>query len=722
MRNLLAAIVVFTSSVAPAVASAPAKVYRSDGANALTRAAQDSPSAVAIGFLRGRGLDRRTADSVREAGQHPGRGGLTHVRLEQEINGLRVHGAYAKAAVNGRSELVHLIDALVAVPRSGVKPARVSERQALQAALRALHPSAGEPAESGRQDHVVRYDQGNYFQEGPSVERVIARMGNGELATGFLVDTWSRKQNLLHRTLVGPDGNILSIELRTNTDSYNVFDDSPIDGGQAVVAGPAPGATDESPLGWLGSGKQLTWNIIGNNAQGYLDVNANNQPDRGGVAVTNGAFLAALDAASAPGTVNNRNVAVQNLFFHNNLIHDTLWTAGFTEAEGNFQKDNFGRGGKPRDPVSAEAQDGSGTDNANFATPPDGRAPRMQMFLWTPPGVNQVVVHAPAAIAGTYLAEGNTFGPNFDPTGVTADVALADDGVAPGSDACEPLAAGSLTGRIALIDRGTCTFIVKVKNAQGAGAVAVLVANNDTAAPDAAIALGGDPDPTVNIPSGGVSFNTGATLKSGLAEGVNATVKKTDPPAHMIDSSLDADIIWHEYGHGLSWRMIGGMSGPMAGALGEGNSDVLALIHGDDDVVAEYSASDARGIRRNPYDAYPRTYGSLNGPAAARQVHNDGEVYGAIGWRLIEHYTAALLSRADLLRDLVEGMKFTPARPAYEDMRDGILQAVSNRGGDVCLVWSAFAEYGVGVGANGVENADGSLTVSESFVVPATCP
>src|SRR5688572_21142769 len=280
MRKLVAAIVVLTTAVVPVIASAQAKVYRSDRANTLTNAAQDPPSSVAIGFLRGRGLDPRTADSVREASQHPGRGGLTHVRLEQEINGLRVHGAYAKAAVNERGELVHMIDALVAVPGSGVKPARVTERQALHAALRALHPSAGEPAESGRQGHVVRYDQGNYFQEDPSVERVIARMPNRELATGFLVDTWSRRQNLLHRTLVGPDGKILSVELRTNTDSYNVFDDSPIDGGQAVVSGPAPGATDESPLGWLSSGKQLTWNIIGNNVQGYLDADANNRPDR----------------------------------------------------------------------------------------------------------------------------------------------------------------------------------------------------------------------------------------------------------------------------------------------------------------------------------------------------------------------------------------------------------------------------------------------------------
>ena len=34
--------------------------------------------------------------------------------------------------------------------------------------------------------------------------------------------------------------------------------------------------------------------------------------------------------------------------------------------------------------VVADAQDGSGFNNANFGTPPDGINPRMQMFLWSP--------------------------------------------------------------------------------------------------------------------------------------------------------------------------------------------------------------------------------------------------------------------------------------------------------------------------------------------------
>src|SRR5260221_9312255 len=51
-----------------------------------------------------------------------------------------------------------------------------------------------------------------------------------------------------------------------------------------------------------------------------------------------------------------------------------------------------------------------------------------------------------------------------------------------------------------LVDRGNCNFIVKVKNAQNAGAVGVIVVNNDTANPTAVIAMGGG-DPTITIPT-----------------------------------------------------------------------------------------------------------------------------------------------------------------------------------------------------------------------------
>ena len=77
--------------------------------------------------------------------------------------------------------------------------------------------------------------------------------------------------------------------------------------------------------------------------------------------------------------------AVVQLFYLCNWYHDKLYELGFTEAAGNFQSNNFARGGLGNDAVQADAQDGSGTDNANFSTPPDGSPGRMQMYIFTSP-------------------------------------------------------------------------------------------------------------------------------------------------------------------------------------------------------------------------------------------------------------------------------------------------------------------------------------------------
>ncbi|KAH8920321.1 peptidase M36, partial [Atractiella rhizophila] len=77
------------------------------------------------------------------------------------------------------------------------------------------------------------------------------------------------------------------------------------------------------------------------------------------------------------------NASVSELFYTINEIHDLFWRYGFDEPAGNFQERNFGRGGLGNDAVQANAQDGSGTNNANFATPPDGQRGRMRMYVWT---------------------------------------------------------------------------------------------------------------------------------------------------------------------------------------------------------------------------------------------------------------------------------------------------------------------------------------------------
>lgn len=79
----------------------------------------------------------------------------------------------------------------------------------------------------------------------------------------------------------------------------------------------------------------------------------------------------------------NQQFAITNLFYWNNVIHDISYQYGFDEVSGNFQANNQGRGGQGNDFVLADAQDGSGTNNANFSTPADGGNGRMQMYLWS---------------------------------------------------------------------------------------------------------------------------------------------------------------------------------------------------------------------------------------------------------------------------------------------------------------------------------------------------
>jgi extracellular elastinolytic metalloproteinase len=113
----------------------------------------------------------------------------------------------------------------------------------------------------------------------------------------------------------------------------------------------------------------------------------------------------------------------------------------------------------------------------------------------------------------------------------------------------------NVTGQIALVDRGTCDFVVKAANAQAAGAIGMIVANNVAGDP---IVMGGT---TPQIPAVMVTQAAGATLRA--AAPIQATIRVIDPPLIRRDGDLDSDIVWHEYGHGLTWRMIGRMEGPL---------------------------------------------------------------------------------------------------------------------------------------------------------------
>ncbi|HEY0156520.1 MAG TPA: M36 family metallopeptidase [Thermoanaerobaculia bacterium] len=519
------------------------KISRSD--SGLT-APSSAPAADVV-----RGYLKRSDNSLAVAREQKVRG-VTHIQMTQSVGGRQVYGAYVKATVDGQGRLRSIIDDTADLT-GGVARTSLTSAQALNAALAHRYGGAAAPE----------------FYRAPVVTPVIVPTAAG-LEQGFLVETWEKKSNLLWHTLVGATGAIAHQELRTASDSYFVYTIHPNATPQALVSGPGTGNA-ESPSGWVTNNT-----TIGNNVDAYLDRDNNNAADTNSRPVSSTRdFVFTHDPLSAPTTLTNQQLAITNLFYLNNVVHDKLYRHGFNEAAGNFQTNNFGKGGLGNDPVNAEGQDGGGTNNANFSTPADGSRPRMQMYLW------------------------NTANPERD----------------------------------------------------------------------------GD---------------------------------------------LDADVVFHEYGHGLTWRMIGSMGGGLAGSIGEGMSDTVACYITGNDTIGEYVKNNTVGIRRYAYTNYPLTYRSAN----TTSVHANGEIYAGTMWKLRGLWLNAGYSMDELWDYVIDGMNYTPANPEYEEMRDGILAAVPTQAQD-CLVWDAFASMGIGQGAAGTDSCNFfgqcTINITESFTKPSAC-
>jgi Zn-dependent metalloprotease len=176
-------------------------------------------------------------------------------------------------------------------------------------------------------------------------------------------------------------------------------------------------------------------------------------------------------------------------------------------------------------------------------------------------------------------------------------------------------------------------------------------------------------------------------------------------PTPDRDSSVDSDVVFHEYGHGISNRLIGNgstaLSGTQSGAMGEGWSDYWATTINNDGVMGEYvTQNTARGIRRAAYTVPSATVHDSYADVCAGgcEVHNDGEVWAATLWDLRTQLGAITTDRL-----VLNGMKFTPNRPSFLNARDGILQADQNlnAGANRCAIWTVFARHGMGVSAVG---------------------
>ena len=246
------------------------------------------------------------------------------------------------------------------------------------------------------------------------------------------------------------------------------------------------------------------------------------------------------------------------------------------------------------------------------------------------------------------------------------------------------------------------------------------------------------------------------------------------------DGALDGQIVLHEITHGMTSRLVGnatGLTGNMAGGMGEGWSDFFALsllAEPSDDpfgihafgcyssfrIIPGYEANCYYGLRRFPYARIgavgpnglphnPLTFRYLNsncntligtttsvpppnsafprgpiGTTTCDQVHNIGEIWGSALWEvrasLIDAYGPAEGNRR-ALRYVTDGLKLSPLNPTILQMRDAVLIAAQvAAAGDVRYVWRGFALRGMGSSASIQSTGSGNnnTVVTEAFDQP----
>ncbi len=458
------------------------------------------------------------------------------------------------------------------------------------------------------------------------------------------------------------------------------------------------------------------------------------------------------------------NAATTNLFYMNNVMHDLWYRYGFNEANKNFQSQNYNKGGSGGDFVIAEAQDGSqassaSLNNANFSAQTDGISGRMQMFLWDV-GPPFLTVTAPANIAGGRLCRDNSFSPGghvdipSSPNGLLANLALFNDGVGDTADACQPVVnAAQLVGKIVVIKRGDCTFISKVKAAQNAGAVGVIIVNNVAGT----IGMSGD-DPTVTIPAISVTLEVGQALITKIQSEETVTVKFEKASDFLnTDGDFDNGIIAHEFGHGISGRLSGSCLNSSE-QQGEGWSDwfwlMMQIKPGDTrndargiGTFAQNEPTNGLGIRKYRYSTdmsvNPHTFSATNAMfytnadgAEVVDVHSVGSVWAVtlwdLAWNYIDKYGydpniyAGNGGNNKIMQLVLDGIKLNGCNPSFISARDALIAADQNTtgGADYCMIWSTFARRGLGVNASSGTNVGtaGIKDQVQDFTVPAPGP
>jgi hypothetical protein len=514
----------------------------------------------------------------------------------------------------------------------------------------------------------------------------------------------------------------------------------------------------------------LATQTAGNNVDAYADldgVDGFSGSDYRASTTSANAFDRTYDVNQAAQASTGQVMAsITQVFYLNNWLHDWYYDDGFDEAAGDAQQDNYGRGGVGGDRILAEVGNNPARDNANMSTPADGASPRMQMYVFD--GIDAGQVIAAGQAAGSVPAGVAAFGPAQFDTGALQPV-YVDDGVSAVHDGCDFPFANAVSGKIAVIDRGSCSFKTKVLNAQMAGAAGALIVNNVAGA---APPLGEDATiPTaITIASLSIDQDSGQAVETALSVMAAFTLQLLRTSPIDRDGAIDNTIVAHEWGHYISARLTPGLYASNMGAgMGEGFADfhaLLMMVKPEDSLLPSntdfagtyaegayvgfglYLAAPAQnsysGLRRYPYStdlakspltykyiadgvalpASPAPAAVIASTSANSEVHNTGEVWAAMLWQCY----AALLNDTQRLtfaeaqdrmkRYLIAGYALQPVAPTFPEARDALLAAMySQDPADYADCAAGFAARGLGAGAQSPDRySSDNVGVVESFV------
>lgn len=505
---------------------------------------------------------------------------------------------------------------------------------------------------------------------------------------------------------------------------------------------------------WLASDATST---SGNNVDAYADHALPDGYSPGDIRASTTArrtFDRTYDLTKEPLASSDQSMAaVTQLFYVTNWLHNYYYDSGFDESAGNAQKSNFGRGGLEGDPLRAEGQDSAQyyeRDNANMSVPADGVSPRMQMYLWS--SDSEQSVSAPS-LSQTFEAGAAAFGPRAYE--LSGNLSLVSDTTDPMTDACDTIRT-NLRGKVALVDRGNCDFILKAYNVQAASAAGMIVANNTDSG---LLTMAATLPLEITIPSLFISQADGQLLRDAIrTKTVSVTLKRVSDVER--DGTIDGSVVAHEWGHYLHRRLVSGASTQLS-AQSEGWADFVAQhlqVQSTDPLdgtygMAIYATARASfteagyfGLRRYPYstrfDRNGLTFRHIsrgeplptNTPGNPwyfyednAEIHNAGEVWAQALW---EVYAALLTQsrgssprftyeevRRRMADYVVAGMRIAPVAPTYTEQRDALLAAIYAVDPlDFTLAAEAFARRGMGTCASSPPRDSTDLVgVQESF-------